>query len=399
MIEGSYDIAVIGAGATGLEIANALKKSSLKFILIERGAGSFTLDQPQFESIGKKIRSGALKNKADAEKNLARYIGFGGTYNIWGRIWKTLAPKDFEKWPITYDELLPYYREVAKVHNVEEVLENPNLQCKVQKGFETSFKEFEQNTFLEHAVVGLTIDHNRVTGVRLDNQQEIKADIVILAAGTIESTRLLLNQPEFKHPLLGKYLMDHPKGYCGRLIPTEKAMSLLPKVTNHKEFKTGLTLDGTPHHSVLFKKVRDSLAMRFHLEQLPNIESRITLSDKHDQLGLPIPVLDWRLTDQDTEFFRKFFFKMKAYLENDGYGSVVYDEKEIDLDHFTDASHQMGTIRMGDSPADAIVDSNLKVFDIDNLYVVSNAVFPASGNANPTMTLLALARRLIHFLS
>ena len=56
--------------------------------------------------------------------------------------------------------------------------------------------------------------------------------------------------------------------------------------------------------------------------------------------------------------------------------------------------HAAATCRMGDSPATSVVDENLKVHGVDNLWVCSNAVFPSGAAVNPTLTLAALATRL-----
>jgi len=63
-------------------------------------------------------------------------------------------------------------------------------------------------------------------------------------------------------------------------------------------------------------------------------------------------------------------------------------------DHFHDQNHHIGTARMGLSPETGVVDTNLKVHTISNLYIASSAVFPTGGHSNPTLTLLALAIRL-----
>ena len=58
------------------------------------------------------------------------------------------------------------------------------------------------------------------------------------------------------------------------------------------------------------------------------------------------------------------------------------------------ADHAACTCRMSKDPKDGVVDPNLKVHGIDNLYVCSNAVFCSLGAVNPTLTLTALALRL-----
>jgi choline dehydrogenase-like flavoprotein len=57
--------------------------------------------------------------------------------------------------------------------------------------------------------------------------------------------------------------------------------------------------------------------------------------------------------------------------------------------------HPMGTAKMGLESSKSICDSNLQVHGIDNLYLISGAVFPTGSNTNPTFTVLALANRLV----
>jgi choline dehydrogenase-like flavoprotein len=58
------------------------------------------------------------------------------------------------------------------------------------------------------------------------------------------------------------------------------------------------------------------------------------------------------------------------------------------------ADHAASTCRMSADAATGVVDPNLRVHGIDNLFVCSNAVFPSLGAINPTLTLTALALRL-----
>jgi choline dehydrogenase-like flavoprotein len=56
--------------------------------------------------------------------------------------------------------------------------------------------------------------------------------------------------------------------------------------------------------------------------------------------------------------------------------------------------HHIGTTRMGSSPANGVVDANGKVFGVNNLFIAGSAVFPTSSQANPTLTIVAMALRL-----
>ena len=59
-----------------------------------------------------------------------------------------------------------------------------------------------------------------------------------------------------------------------------------------------------------------------------------------------------------------------------------------------DTNHAMGGTCMGTDPASSVVDRNLKVHGVSNLFVASCSVYPTGGCANPTFTLMALALRL-----
>ena len=61
--------------------------------------------------------------------------------------------------------------------------------------------------------------------------------------------------------------------------------------------------------------------------------------------------------------------------------------------------HHSGSARMAASEESGVVDKNLKVFGTDNVYVCSSAVFPTNSWVNPTLTIFALADRLVTHLA
>jgi choline dehydrogenase-like flavoprotein len=54
----------------------------------------------------------------------------------------------------------------------------------------------------------------------------------------------------------------------------------------------------------------------------------------------------------------------------------------------------MGTTRMSSDPTRGVVDADCRVHGYANLYIAGSSVFPTSGWANPTLTIIALAHRL-----
>jgi choline dehydrogenase-like flavoprotein len=65
----------------------------------------------------------------------------------------------------------------------------------------------------------------------------------------------------------------------------------------------------------------------------------------------------------------------------------------------TSAAHHMGTARLSPHERAGVVDPNLRVWQMHNLYLCDASVFPGSGNANPGLTICALALRLADHLA
>jgi choline dehydrogenase-like flavoprotein len=70
------------------------------------------------------------------------------------------------------------------------------------------------------------------------------------------------------------------------------------------------------------------------------------------------------------------------------------DAPQVEREELADTYHHAGTTRMSDDPTTGVVDTDCRVFGVDNLYVAGSSVFPTSGYANPTLTIVALAIRL-----
>jgi choline dehydrogenase-like flavoprotein len=134
-------------------------------------------------------------------------------------------------------------------------------------------------------------------------------------------------------------------------------------------------------------------------EQSPNPDSRVTLSDQKDALGINRIKLDWRLSDLDrysiatlvktlaAEFGRLNSGRVRAH------NWVLADSADWGK-NIWGGNHHMGTTRMADSPQFGVVDKNCRVHGVANLYVAGSSVFVTGGYANPTLTVIALALRL-----
>jgi choline dehydrogenase-like flavoprotein len=149
--------------------------------------------------------------------------------------------------------------------------------------------------------------------------------------------------------------------------------------------------------SIVVRPRRLRFSLDFHSEQQPNPDSRVTLTDERDPLGMPRLRVDWRYTRWDIETIEKGLQVMAEELERTGTGRLEYDRAALEGDilrYGAYGGHHLGTTRMGASPADSVVDRDCRVHDVDNLFIASPAVFPTSSQANPALTIVALSLRL-----
>ena len=147
------------------------------------------------------------------------------------------------------------------------------------------------------------------------------------------------------------------------------------------------------------EKVDPTTYITIEGEQVPNPDSRVTLSDERDALGLRRPVLDWRLEPIDKITIRELTQLIGLELGRLEVGRVRLDDWLVEddtswPDNLVGANHHMGTTRMADDPKKGVVDADSKVFGTDNLFVAGSSVFTTGGCSNPTLNLVALSLRL-----
>jgi choline dehydrogenase-like flavoprotein len=132
-------------------------------------------------------------------------------------------------------------------------------------------------------------------------------------------------------------------------------------------------------------------------EQAPNRLSRITLGSELDRFDMRRIKLNWQLSAIDVHTIQRAVFRFGQVFADLGLGRVrVNDWLSSDDPQFPGSGghHHMCTTRMGASPDKGVVNSNQRVFGIDNLYIAGSSVFSTGGHANPTFTIVQLSLRL-----
>lgn len=267
----------------------------------------------------------------------------------------------------------------------------------------------------------------------------IAARLFILATGGIENARLLLMANRVQpvglgngNDLVGRYFMEHLYlDGAARIRARDGSISGF-YTTGHRaegrRVRGLLTLDRelcrrerlTNFSAVLDEQASGSVAAfwrslvsalrrrggqprdRFYLvknamEQAPNRESRVVLGQDRDRLGCPRVELRWRLSEIDKRTAHRAHEILREELAQAGIGdlrSLLGEPGDDWPSALRGARHHMGTTRMHPDPRRGVVDADCRVHGVANLYVAGSSVFPTSGTANPTLTIVALALRL-----
>lgn len=257
-----HDVVIVGGGTVALLLAVLLERQGQRVMVLETGGGSF-------EAPAQELNDATVIGRAHTGISVARGRALGGTSNLWGGQLTGFVPSDFEAregvsdapWPITYQDLLPWYEAVAQELRLADVLDENTPQAHKLFGdhypdfpgftlFLTRwlkepamaryFRERLQNapnlTVLLHAhATGLDLapDGERITSVRVARPDGTTTAIhgkrFVLANGTIEIARLLLacaaEQPQAPwagNPWVGAGFQDHLEMRGGRVHLLDK---------------------------------------------------------------------------------------------------------------------------------------------------------------------------------
>jgi len=299
-------------------------------------------------------------------------------------------------------------------------------------------------TLVSDAIVSeLTVDTSgRATGVHYIDRnsrehREAHAKVVVVAAGALESTRILLNSKSQAHPqgignsngVLGHYLMDHftvegasgtmpelqsskrePVGRpCGFLIPKYVNTATSSAKERNAKFLRGYRFDGDGSqelygHAFLLpefgdawrKRVREEIPYSFAIEAqgecLPRYENFVQLDpQKKDAWGIPALHIHASYGENEEAMAVAMRHDIDAILEAMNLTHVSPSNQEISV--FGKNIHECGTARMGADPKKSVVDANCRIHGAPNIFVTDGAVFTTQGCYEPTLTIMAISAR------
>jgi choline dehydrogenase-like flavoprotein len=519
-------VMVVGSGPVGLSVSLSLANLGHRVVLIE--AGAMRPDRSNQADSDAEI----LDVSRHAAMPLAARRGFGGTSALWGGRAVPLDPIDLLQrdwvahsgWPIAWEALAKWYPAAcafldcgpAKFEDsggeVSTALERwcaqPNIGAvKLQQvQSHRNIRAVSQST-----VTQIVFDDAGTRAIALDLFSDgvatrIPIRACVVAAGGVETTRLLLNSSTERPGLfggpdgaLGRYYMGHIFGSIADIVFSgrggdagfdyareasghyfRRRMSLtdrdqnssrllnaafwpeVPAIADARHRSAVLSMgylalaapglgprlaapairarklaggDGRawPHFANLLRDPigAASFALGFgaarylsrirkpgffplnparryslfhHGEHAPNPDSRITLASNRDNTGMLRARIDLRFGSQDADSIVRSAAALSEKLHRSGAARIEYLHPTLELtaaalSQASDGFHQIGGARMSEKPNEGVVDANSRVHGISNLFIAGSAIFPTSGQANPTLTAVALAARLADHLN
>jgi choline dehydrogenase-like flavoprotein len=259
-----------------------------------------------------------------------------------------------------------------------------------------------------------------------DGEERYSGDIVVLAAGAVNTAAVLLASANAAHPnglangsdQVGRNYMFHTltamvsltAGHCDITFPKTLACNDFywrdprggfDKPMGHiqlLEYMSGQTLEGEVSDWLPPMFVPDAfssalasrmLSMLVISEDLPMPENRVRLT------GDGRIVLEY--THNNLEGHERLVETLCESLDGFVDHAHPISQHHFHLDSLLPlygTAHMCGTTRFGTDPKSSVLDPWCKAHELDNLYVTDASVFCSSAAVNPTLTIVANAMRV-----
>ncbi|WP_082652604.1 GMC family oxidoreductase [Aureimonas sp. AU12] len=254
----------------------------------------------------------------------------------------------------------------------------------------------------------------QAVGVEIEHGGEVRtiaAKIVVSSAGAINSSALLLRSANDKHPRglgnntsdqLGRNYMAHNNTAMMAVSPFrknrvvfQKSMAIndyylanaerpypLGNIQGLGKLQAGMLTASAKWapESLMGLFAERSVDWWLMSEDLPDPENRVTV-DPDGKIRLSYTANNLKAHGELVKVWSR---QMRSL----GYPIIITQKMDIKV-----SMHQCGTARFGTDPATSVLDTNCKVWDVDNLYVVDASFLPSSTGFNPSLTIVAQALR------
>jgi choline dehydrogenase-like flavoprotein len=272
-------------------------------------------------------------------------------------------------------------------------------------------------------------------------EQQVRARVVVLGAGAIDSTRILLNSKSALYPngigntsgVIGKYLCEqvrfHARGFLPQLYGQATSNDdgiggehiYMPRF-NHRDgrkrdyargfgmqfwgigcqasagWAKGMPGFGADFKADVRKRYPSWIELHPYGEVAPRAENRVEVDEsKTDKYGVPLPRIVFKYGDNEMKMVSEMYDTVEQIL-HEAKAEIFY-LKRGSYDSPGEAIHEHGTCRMGADAKTSALNGFNQMHAVNNLFVMDGSAFPSATEKNPTLTILALAWRASDYLA
>ena len=447
-----FPVIIFGSGPAGITIALELEKKNISSLIIEAGQEGYSADSQDFYN--GKIIGDNIANLSSSR--LRQFGGTSGLWGGWSKPMEdynfknwSITKDELDK----YSDKTCSILDIKKKFNKAELNKYFN-QIEFQYSdvkFADKYKEHIKKSKNIHLILNCQLSHfdgknnNIESAICISNNsiKKIKSKYFILACGGIENSRILLWTKEKSKELInnnlpiGQYWMNHPWIISGIGIINKK--KLKEKLNNsfidydgplhfatkenllkeknilsagiymnakedtklHKEIIKDILCIAPEYgkkiaHSV-FKKELKCGNIFMQVEEPANKNNKIVLdSFKNDKFNIPRANLHYKQSKESLYTAKIFLEEFANLCRTEDLGRIALKENIYNLSTFENMGgyHHLGGTRIGNDKSTSVVNSNLKMHDINNLSISGSSNFPTGGYTNPTYTIVQMALRL-----
>ena len=483
---GEYDACIIGSGAGGGVLAYRLSEAGKTVAVLEKGGhypiewiegttkeeGTTEEKRPTEEELTKLWKSGGEQLSRNYSVNIAQAecVG-GGTVINWGVCFETPEPvlnywREIFGFPYSQGEMAGAFQAVRDMIQITRVENAGGVHQVVKKGVQAlgyrgdwmernSVEGVKQSMLVSYLgkanpervhvfpdceVQEFILRKRRAAGVRAtytnptnsrQERVEIRSKIVVLAAGAIASSGLLLRNRLDRNRQVGRHLSIHPGAgvmgefgdeinmnmrlpmayYCDEFNVRETGrpgFMIESTIIPPYQFGANVTRFGDAHADIMRRYAHMALAgVLVHDEP----SGTVSLNWRDE------PVIDYALSAMDQQ-------KMIIGLEEASRILLAAGAKRVILPHFSylelrrmadiqlirrrgmgagtlgmATPHPQGGNRMGRNGAYCVVNEHCEMFDVPRLFVCDASVFPTSVGVNPQVTVMAIAELTAQYIN
>jgi|TARA_B100001142_G_C14328955_1_gene653349 hypothetical protein len=448
----NFPVIIFGSGPAGMTVALELEKKNISSVIIEAGESEYNINsQDQYN--GKIIGD----NIADLSSSRLRQLGgTSGHWGGWSKPMEAYNFKNWPIEKEDLDPYQARTCSILNIKNQFKKTKLNNYFNQIEfryssVRFAEKYMSYIQKSKKIHLILNCQLSHFEGSEKKVqsaiclfnNSSKKIKSKYFILACGGIENSRILLWTKEKnvnlinKNLPIGEYWMNHPWIISGiGLINKKKLKSKLndqfldyegplhfaasKNLIEEKKILSAAIYMNAKEDTKLYKEIiKDILCIApkygkkishlvfkkdlkcgnifMNIEEPPSKNNRIKLDPyERDKLNIPIVNLFYKKSKDSLLAAKIFLEEFGSFCINEDLGRIAAKENIYNLDDFENMGgyHHLGGTSMGIDKSISVVNSKLKVHDIDNLYIAGSSNFTTGGYTNPTYTIIQLSLRL-----